>query len=336
LKKTVRLFALLFACMSCLSCSVSLLPEHKQMENYGFRPGSMLVERVAPPPLFLLEELKRLDGRSDYLPYIPTAADMQQLNDYLLLLPPRERAAMVKRLAGIYFVTNLSSGGFSDYVYDKNGTLHTILVLNPALFKTGISQWVKDKELSAFLDDRADIGLEVDCGEEGRSALLYILLHESAHQLDYVAGCTPYVEKDLAKSGKLTADVPFVARTWLGYEQPLPRYDFIPRARLHFYGSSAGPRLSRSELPAAYAGLAVTPFNLLYGSQNWAEDFAETVAFSNLKRIAGKDCRIRVTGPGHKERVVWLTDRKPVAERMQYLYNSCVAVTDSDVDSLGR
>ncbi len=129
--------------MSCLSCSVSLLPEHKQMENYGFRPGSMLVERVAPPPLFLLEELKRLDGRSDYLPYIPTAADMQQLNDYLLLLPPRERAARVKRLAGIYLSQSFQRR-FFDFVYIKTATLHTIWCLIRPVQDRNI-QWIKTR-----------------------------------------------------------------------------------------------------------------------------------------------------------------------------------------------
>ena len=317
---------LLFVFM--VSCSrLGALSGYKDVERYGvFNTSTTLAERVAQPPAFLLEALKKMDNRNDYLAYVPTASEMRQIVDALDNIPDRQKAAMLSRLVGIFFVSNLSSGGYSDYLFDRNGTLHTILVLNPAILHTGISQWIKDKEMSAFFDDKSGVVMSVDCDEGERSALLYILLHESAHQLDYIAGCTPYVEKDLSKSGKPLNGVPFAAVTWKGYDLPLPAFDYSRRSQLRFYGNDDSAKLPGREMPAAYRRLAKTPFTLLYASQNWAEDFAETVAFTELKRIIGKGCRIHIKGAGKQDFMFDLLERKVAAERLPFLYSSCSAM----------
>ena len=311
-------------CLVLSACTVpSALPDYKILDIYAFRPGASLVGRVGLPPAPLLDALQLSDGRPDYRAYRPTSADMVQIGAALNELPDRQRRAMLARLAGIYFVSNLSSGGYSDYVYGHDGTLHTVLVLNPAILRVSMSQWIRDKELSAFRDDGSGVTIDVDCGDDDRSALLYILLHESGHLLDYVAGCTPYVEKPLAASGKPLKLVPFVAAAWRNYDRPLPVFDFSGRNRYRFYGAAPDAQRPLGELPQAYRHLALTPFQLLYASQNWAEDFAETVAFSEFKRITGRECRIRISQPGKPDFEFSLLDRPAVQARLPLLYSSC-------------
>jgi hypothetical protein len=152
---------------------------------------------------------------------------------------------------------------------------------------------------------------------------VYLLLHETAHQLDYLAGCTPYVEKDLAGRGKSLATVPFDSATWRDYNHPLPAFDFPLRGRLRFYGSDNSAKLSRSELPNLYRRLAKTPFTTLYASQNWAEDFAETAAFAALARINGIVCTMRVHGPGTERFEFPILDHPEVVIRLPLLYSAC-------------
>lgn len=309
----------------CLaSCTASgTLPAFKRLENYRFDRATPLPDRVGEIPPLLLDALKRLDNRPDYRPYNLTPEEMRQFSAALDELPDIQRTAIEARLAGIYFVQNLSSGGYSDYLLDRHGVLHTVLVLNPAILHTSISRWITDKELSAFLADRDDIGLTTECTGGERSALLYILLHETAHQLDYVAGCTPYVEKELASAGKPPLTVPFSGVAWKEYDHPWPEFDFPQRDRLHFYGSDPSAKLSRSELPALYRRLEATPFSTLYASQNWAEDFAETAAFSALARYNGIVCTLRVRGPGTERFEVPTLDRSEAVIRLPLVYSSC-------------
>jgi len=310
------------------SCVASTgLPAFKRLENYRFDPSLALLERVGEVPPLLLEALKKLDNRPDYRPYNLTPEEMRQFSVALGELPDIQRTVLNGRLVGIYFVQNLSSGGYSDYLLDRNGVLHTVLVLNPAILHTGISRWIADKELSAFQADRTDISLTVECGEGGRSALLYLLLHETAHQLDYLSGCTPYVEKDLAAAGKPLAEVAFDAGAWQDYDHPLAAFDFPLRRRLRFYGLDNSVKLARGDLPHLYRRLAASPFTTLYASQNWAEDFAETAAFAALARSNGIVCTLRVQGPGQEQFEFPLLDRPPVVVRLPLLYAACRPVS---------
>ena len=141
------------------------IPMFKQLESYCYNPATPLLDRVAEVPPHLLEALKKLDERDDYRPYQTTLEDTKKIVAAFHAIPDVQRTVLEKRLVGIYFVENFSAGGYSDYLFDKNGNLYTILVLNPAILRTGISKWIKDKELSAFSNDRTDIDLSVECNE---------------------------------------------------------------------------------------------------------------------------------------------------------------------------
>ncbi|MDO9067120.1 MAG: hypothetical protein Q7W05_01530 [Deltaproteobacteria bacterium] len=302
------------------------LAKFKQLENYHFDPMIPLLNRVAEVPSYLLEALKKLDERDDYRPYIPTLEDTNKIVAALHAIPDIQRVVLDRRLVGIYFVENFSAGGYSDYLYDRDGNLYTILVLNPAILSTGISKWIREKELSAFKNDIADINLTVECREGNMTALVYIMLHETTHIMDYVSGCTPYVEKDLAHRGKSLDSSSFTGEAWLDYDLPLARYDFPLRSKLGFYGAAKDSGISRSELPGLYRSLAATPFTNLYASQNWAEDFAETAAFSSLARIIGSGCIFRVEGPGTDPFEISTIFREPVERRLPILFNGCADI----------
>jgi hypothetical protein len=328
--KIILIIACISTCLIMVSCThAPPVPVFKQLESYRYDPAIPLLARVTEVPPHLLEALKKLDEREDYRPYLPTLEDTKKIAAALHAIPDIQRAVLERRLVGIYFVENFSAGGYSDYLFDKDGNLFTILVLNPAILRTGISKWIRDKELSAFRNDRSDIDLIVECNEGDMTALVYIMLHEMAHIIDYVSGCTPYVEKDLAGRGKALDAAPFTAAAWLDYDRPRTDFDFQLRSKMGFYGAAKDGGISRSELPALYRSLAATPFTNLYASQNWAEDFAETAAFSSLARLIGSACTIRVQGPGAERFEFSTTAREPVARRLPLLLQGCGASTEA-------
>jgi hypothetical protein len=328
MKRIAVIITWIFLGLIMASCSHP--PMFKQLENYRYDPATPLLDRVAEVPPHLLEALKKLDERDDYRPYLPTLEDTKKIVAALHAIPDIQRTVLEKRLVGIYFVENFSAGGYSDYLFDTDGNLYTILVLNPAILRTGISKWIKDKELSAFRNDRPDIDLIVECNEGEMTALVYIMLHEMAHIVDYVSGCTPYVEKDLISRGKSLDKASFTAAAWLDYDRPKAEFDFPQRRKMGFYGAAKDGGISRGELSNLYRALATTPFTNLYASQNWAEDFAEMSAFSSLARLIGSACVLRVKGPGVDTFEVSTTVREPVAKRLPLLYQGCGVSTGAD------
>ena len=246
----------------------------RRIENYAFDPATALVARIRPAPNMVLAHLRDLDKKPEYAAYTPTPAELAQCERYLAELPPVHRAVLRERLIGVYFVTGFQSSGLSDYVWGPDGGLYTILVLNPDALRRTLSDWLTFRENTCFVQKPGGVSVQVDGGTQF-TGLMYTLLHEATHIVDYVRQCTPYVEPDLRKvEGFREGGRAFVKGVWDDYRQPAAPCDFPLRKSVTLYGLGGGPKIALADAPAAYRQMAGSPFVSLYGSSSWAEDLA--------------------------------------------------------------
>ncbi|OHD65109.1 MAG: hypothetical protein A2176_02525 [Spirochaetes bacterium RBG_13_51_14] len=234
------------------------------------------------PPDTVLKYLQKLDNRPDYRPVLPGRREMHILKAALGLLPVRTRHVLQNRLLGIYCINDFTGNGLTEWVADERGTIHTFMVLNYSVFTKTVSELLTEKENTCFIKDDPALDINIDCGT-AYSGLVYILLHESTHVVDYVTHITPYTDEAIKPIMKnRTAETDFTRNIWRGYSASIKQYYFSNK--VSFYGIKP-PAMRISEATAAYRDLCRSPFVSLYASQSWAEDLAELVTFYHISRV---------------------------------------------------
>ena len=316
IKKLVRPHApaLVFALAVLLgACAGNRSPEprlsdirelpYKQASAYSPDIGATLAEpvasRVGEAPAVLLDYLRKMDGNPAYAAYVPTEAERALFADYYATLPPSFKGTMESKLLGVYFIENLAGGGMSDYVFQADGSMLVILILNPRVLGSSLSDWIAYRDSSPYYDDGKGVELRSACeGGEKYKGLIQTLTHESAHIYDYFEHATPFVERHLAAASDSAASKDFTHGMWAGYFTPEPAYAIPERSETAFYG--LGKKLPLSVARAQYAALAKTPFDSLYGAGSWAEDFAEAAAWTWLSERLGIEYSVAVLRGGRE------------------------------------
>jgi hypothetical protein len=273
-------------------CSRSHRPEPiHRFENYRFNRFASIQARVSLPPDMVLQYLRNLDDRPDYSGHLPTGESMHNLEKAICLLPPLNRSALNRRLLGIYFIPGFMGSGLTEWVTDNRGNVYAFMVLNPMVLKSDLSELLTTKENTCFINDDSDCSIRINAGKQ-YSGLLYILLHESVHLVDYIKNITPYVDNSINKyQRKELGSTPFTRAVWEAYDQPRVKHSFT--GRVSFYGIRK-PKLRLSESLSIYRELSDTPFASLYGSQSWAEDLAELATFYHITEILKQPYVIQV------------------------------------------
>ena len=141
------------------------------------------------------------------------------------------------------------------------------------------------------------MGVAIDAGDQ--PGIFYIILHEASHAVDYIRHATPIIEPGMENVYKdLPTTTPFVRGIWQSYKQPQAACDFPLRKDVSFYGLSPRAKIRPGEMLALYQGLEGSCFASLYGSQNWAEDFAEYFAVYHLTQKMHEPYKITVLKDG--------------------------------------
>ena len=265
---------------------------YKRIENYDTDFDKDLIERVGMPPEIVLSYFSRADNMPAYTAYKPTEAEMSIIEKELELLPLLHRQILEKRLAGIYFIENFLGSGLADYIIGDDGTVYTILIFNPRVLQSSLSEYVSYKENSCFIRDDSSTRVEIELSETF-SGFLYILLHESTHCIDYVERFTPWVEPHMLRvQGPSQRDTSFTRRVWKDYSVLNASVQFPYKEEITFYGFNNGPKLKISDAVEVYQALEDSPFVSLYSSLNWADDFAEYITFYHMTQHLDLDYRI--------------------------------------------
>jgi len=303
--KKLVLYFLCLAIGCILSCATAAIRDtmlndgYHNVADYKFDPASTLESRIQVIPDSTLKLLMQFDQRNDYQAYMPTAGEMKMFEEYCKILPPVNRQVMQSSLVRIYFIKNFIGAGMADFVLSKDRRVYTIVYINPAVFTAGISGWITYRENSMFKNnDNAHV--EVNCGKK-YTALLYVLLHETSHVVDYVHSRTPFTDPNFAGVQGLSGDMtPFVEGLWDSYNVMNKKTEITENKDLHSYGLSPAA-IDASKIPSLYEKLSRTPVMSAYSSKSWAEDFADTITFYHLTQKLKQPFTITISEKGKSD-----------------------------------
>ena len=269
----------------------------KNLKFYEFNRQSDLPDRIGTAPDFVLDYWSQQDGRQ-YAAHDLSPEERDIFRQCLADLPETYKTILKERLIGIYVVDDFLGSGLADYVLDENDRVYTILLFNPLVLQDNLTDLVTRKENTCFIPDRPDMSIAVNL-DDRLPGLLYILMHEATHIVDYVNRCTPYVEPDILKiKGNFSEPRPFTDRLWADYTRFRDDCVFAYKDQVTFYGMSQGPKITISAAADVYRAMAGVPVASLYGTFNWAEDFAEYMTFRYLTKEKGTDYTITVSDKG--------------------------------------
>jgi len=319
----IRFYPVLLLCISLavafLTCIVvknrhaKIDPVH-YLKNHEFDKSVPIEKRTGEIPGVILAHMRELDGRSDYKGYTPDSSDMKEIARSLDNIPLLAKTVLAERLIGIYFIRDMIGSGLTEWVIGNDNMFYGFIVINPGSLKTGLSDYITEKEKTCFKAMGAGDGLRVDCGSD-YTGFLYIILHESVHLVDYANFLTPFVEDAvLPFRGDIPDSTPFTENIWERYD--LPKHDFAGRKNVTFYGLGGGPKIPFSQAAEVYSEVENSPFPSLYASMNWAEDLAEMVTFHHITSILNKPYRISVIIQGRETYSSRPMERRPVKNRL--------------------
>ena len=271
----------------------------KRLRNYESNLDRPVPERIAAAPPVVIDYLRKMDRTDAYVPYAPTEEERILFSSYYERLPGAFKKTMSEKVIGVFFVDGFKGGGMSDYVFDENGNMYISFILNRATLVTGLSEWIALRDSSTFELENSGVLMVSICGDGGYRGLVHTLVHEACHIYDYFAHVTPYTERHLKESSKQGRKTAFTGGYWSDYGRPVKSYDFENRNKLTVYG--LGPKLKAAEAVAMYSSLKKDCFSSLYGSQNWAEDFAETFAWYFLNKEYGITYKVTIHRDGRDD-----------------------------------
>jgi hypothetical protein len=288
----------------------------KQLAFWRAALARPLEQRIGAAPAPLLEYVD-LDNQQQGFPNKPRppvlpAGFMPDVRAALAGLPAPVRRAMASKLAGIHFVDNLGSTGWTEEILDAQGRpVAGVIVLDAAvLAKQRANSWATWKESTPFKPDphwRLAAQIERPADDNRVQAIQYILLHEMGHVLA--------IGTDLHPNANLSpADLPaqppypFYRLSWGVSPQGryATRYDaqFPQRKDVVYY---LGAKLAGAQMAGAYKALESTNFATLYAVTNPFDDFAEAFVTYVHTEMMGRPFKVQV-----------FRDGKPVVE-----YGAC-------------
>jgi hypothetical protein len=260
-----------------------------------FDPSSKLVERVRANDDFILDYLKDFDNDDSYEFYQPTQQEIDLLDKYFELLPSKYIDILKARLVGVYFIENYVASGMTEFVLRKDkDEVYCFMVFNSNLINVPMDEWISKKENTCFIDTDPNLNIAINI-DSPYTGLLYILIHECTHVMDYATSITPYVEPDIGTLyNTLNNTSAFTDNVWAEYRIPFGINAFGHRDKISFYGFKNGPLLADTNAVELYMNFSKSRFVSLYGSSNWAEDLAEYMTFYHLTQKLGLDYSINV------------------------------------------
>ena len=227
-----------------------------------------------------------IESAGSYRTRPPDFSESAEFQSYLALLPGSYIELMRNKLLGIFLVENFAGAGLSDWVLDEQGNTFYYMILNPDLFRHSIDQWMSYREDSIFEPRKGpdDHHIRVTTWVD-HSAMLYALLHEGAHLIDYEHGITPVVEELFSRvNDRRPIESPFADKIWTSQSQPLPIYDFAGRDQLNAYAIfPQRGRIPRREVPRLFEDLRLTPFVSFYAATSWNEHLADYVMYWHIE-----------------------------------------------------
>ena len=296
---------LLTACSSGSASNQAAIEARKaQFQKLKPNLSLPLINRVQRMPVDLIEANQTFDksigiSSEPYQPRAATGDELALIKSYIALLPPVLQTVLADKLLGFYLVDNFPGGALTDWVVDGEGRVYYYMVFNSAQLTSSVDDWLSLKDNSPFDDSNTTLSIKVQT-QTPYKALLYGLLHEGAHVLDYEQGLTPYVDTlhKYLKNLKLESTA-FTAGVWINQKTPKAEYDFAHRSKMNFYRIFPNLKLiPRAEMPKLFAQLKQTPFVSFYSGSSWNEHLADYVAYYHIEKKLGGSITLQLLNQG--------------------------------------
>lgn len=267
-------------------------------EKYAPDFTTPLSKRILKAPDFVLKKIGDGDKRV-YKAYLPSSDELELTREYLDLLPPLYKQVLRDTLIGIYFVEdNFLGSGFADMCFDVEYHAKTFLLINKKTLKFSLQEWINQKEQTCFIEDgNSPYQVHVETSAD-YLGLFGIMLHETSHCVDYVKRFTPYTDSNsevfhmIYNNPVIGGDFSAIWKSIIQLDELL--VSFPLRSEVTFYGMNEGPKLRLSQAKEVYQQLSRSPFVSLYGTLNWAEDFAEAAMYYHMTQHMNLPYKIQV------------------------------------------
>jgi hypothetical protein len=196
-------------------------------------------------------------------------------------------------------VDGFSGAGLTDWVVDRDGHTYYYQVFNSSLLKVSLDYWLTYKENAYFDRSVTSPAIRVQTNTAYK-ALMYGLLHEGAHIVDFELGVTPFMDPLHRRlNGRAKETSAFTEGVWIQRTQPATRYEFKHRGDLNVYGEFAEKGLlPRYELGEMFSQLIQTPFVTFYGGTSWNEDFADFMTYQLIEKRLGGTVSVELINQG--------------------------------------
>lgn len=284
---------------------ISLLEKRTVFERLKGNLTSPLINRIQKIPddfLITIQDNDRSIGIENSENYVAREISDEQLNlfnTYIDLLPKAHQSAFWSKLLAVYFIDNFSGAGMTEWVVGHDGSTYYYLILNSSLLDVTMDDWLSYKDDSQFDQSASSPTVQVKTQTKFK-ALMYGLLHEGAHIVDYELGVTPYVDPQHRRfKGRTQGGSDFTDSIWISGTQPVKRFDLKHRKEINTYGIFPKRGLiSRKELPDMFASLAKSPFVSFYSSTSWNEDLADFITYFHIEKHLGGVVSVELHGTG--------------------------------------
>jgi hypothetical protein len=236
-----------------------------------------------------------------------TPAERVILTNALAQLTPFQREVLEKHLHAIYFVDGMPNNALTFPDGGPTSTqIYSIAVRAAALHET-VSELVTRKERTLFDSAGSDLSVTVDGGT--LNAMVYVLLHETTHIVDFAVGATP-------DTTHRVGDHPLVSGIWRDGRTPVDKYRLPILMSILWRNGRAIPIAQAADL---YDTLERTPFISVYASCDSHDDLAELVAWTELTGRLHQPYRIVIAKRAKVIRVIEPAKSELVLARIRYL-----------------
>lgn len=249
-----------------------------------------------------------IESASAYATRSANEKEKTLFRNYIDLLPSAHKRILDKKLVAVVLIDNFGGAGYSDWLVGEDNQVYYQLVLNSALLENSLDDWLTYKSNSVFSQAKNDPHVRITTGTDYK-ALLYALLHEGTHLVDFERGLTPFVEPIHRKFvGRDLSTTAFVERVWLDQRTPVTAYEFEHRSGLNVYGIFPDRPLVPSQKAVKMFGqLKQTPFVSFYSASSWNEHIADFVTYYHIEKHLGGKVKLEL-----KQNGVVLSEYRPM------------------------
>lgn len=283
--QSLRRFSIAWLVGGALLQSPLLLAQAPSPGGAQSNEVEMLMERVGAPSALAMETFQKA-GMLEVQPHALTKDEQLKIENALVALPSLHKRVLLDKLDRIAFVDGIPGEG-TGLTSPGEHPGHFDITLRASLINETLSDFLTTKERRDFSNAGSEAAVTVE--GQGVSALQYVVLHESTHVLDRTCHITA------------NSNSPFVAGIWADSRKLSASLSSSVLNTTYF---RTGKPLDIEKAPAVYDALSKSPFVSLYSTAASAEDFAELVAWHEIRHDGGS-LTIKVSGGSQSAKSQW-------------------------------